>query len=111
MKRILYITLALLCLLGMFSCTRKDNADIVGKWIDTETEQVYEYTADGYYYEYSNENFTSDKTRYKVSGDEITYYIDDAPESGFSVKFEINGSNLVINDEIIYKPYTDVPQD
>lgn len=86
-------------------CSSK-SAGIVGKWIDSDTEQVYEYTADGYFYEYTNESFTSDKTRYKVKSGEITYYIEDVPESEYSVKYEIKDGNLVINGTLVYKPYS-----
>ena len=45
--------------------SEKSDKNIVGKWIDVSTEQTVEYTESGFYYEYINENFTADKTRYK----------------------------------------------
>ncbi len=102
MKKIIFALL--LVTLALCACSQPDS--IVGKWIDTETEAAYEYTADGYYYEYVNENFTTDKTRYSVDGGKITYYIDgENPNTGFSVDYEITDEgNLVINGEIEYKP-------
>ncbi len=87
-------------------CSSKSGS-LVGKWIDSDTEQIYEYTSDGYFYEYTNESFTSDKTRYKVKSGEITYYIEDVPESEYSVKYEIKDGNLVINGALVYKPYSE----
>lgn len=89
-----------------YGCSSKDGS-VVGKWTDSETEQIYEYTADGYFYEYTNESFTSDKTRYKVKSGEITYYIEGVPESEYSVKYEIKDGNLVINGKLVYKPYSE----
>lgn len=108
MKRIALITF--LALTVLCACAGKEDS-VVGKWIDSETEAMYEYTADGYYYEYVNENFTTDKTRYSVSGGKITYYIDgENPGTGFSVDYEItHEGNLVINGTLEYRPLT-VPE-
>lgn len=98
--------LAMICLLFTFllSCA-KDDKSIVGKWVDTETQTICEYTSDGYYFELMNEQFTTDKTKYIAKGGKITYYIEgDVPQNGFSVKYKIEDSNLIINDTIIYKP-------
>lgn len=98
--------LAMICLLCTFllSCA-KDDKSIVGKWVDTETQTICEYTSDGYYFELMNEQFTTDKTKYIAKGGKITYYIEgDTPDTGFSVNYEIKDSNLIINDVIVYTP-------
>lgn len=103
MKRaILVLLLTATCLL--LGCSNEKS--VVGKWIDDETEAVIEYTDDGYYYEYVNEGFTTDKTRYNVKNGKITYYIDgEAEETGFEVEYEIDKEgNLIINGEIKYRP-------
>ena len=105
MKRI--TAAALLCLSAFLASCSGKGESIVGKWIDTETEQIYEYTADGYFYEYSNESFTSEKTRYKTDGGKITYFLEDVPESEASVEYEFKDGNLVINGILEYKPYTE----
>ena len=101
-------TAAILILLSalLASCSGKSDS-IVGKWIDTETEQIYEYTADGYFYEYLNESFTSDKTRYKADGKKITYYLEGVPESESTVEYEFKDGNLIINGILEYKHYTE----
>ncbi len=105
MKRLICFIAVLI--FSLTACTPINNS-IVGKWIDEETEATIEYTADGYYYEYANENFTSDKTRYLVEANTITYYLDgDEPESGFSVEYEIKDGHLIINGELIYRPLTE----
>ncbi len=107
MKKITALCLVFMCVLAAL-CSCSSGKSIVGKWIDDSTEGIYEYTADGYYYEYVNESFTSDKTRYEVSDGKITYYIDGLrPEDGFSVSYEFDkDGNLVINGEIVYRPLT-----
>lgn len=99
--------LAVIALIAVICGCSSKSGGIVGKWIDSDTEQIYEYTADGYFYEYTNESFTSDKTRYKVNSGEITYYIENVPESEYSVKYEIKDGNLVINGVLVYKPYSE----
>ena len=104
MKKIAIILLMCLLCSMLFSCTSHDTS-LVGKWVDVETQTICEYTSDGYYYELMNENFTTDKTKYVAKGGKITYYIEgDTPDSGFSVKYRIKDSNLIINDVIVYKP-------
>lgn len=101
-----FFALVLICLFStlLLSCSSEDTS-IVGKWVDEETQTICEYTSDGYYYELVNEQFTADKTKYTAKGGKITYYIEgESPDTGFSVKYEIRDSNLIINDTIIYTP-------
>lgn len=87
------------------SVVSQDSRSIVGKWVDVKTEKIFEYTDDGFYYEYLNESFTTDKTRYEVQDGKITYYLDGStPDEGFSVDYEIKNGNLIINGVIEYKP-------
>ena len=80
-------------------------ADIVGKWIDVQTEQIFEYTADGFYYEYINESFTADKTRYLTENGNIYYYLDgEEPDMSFGVNYEVKDGHLFIAGVIEYKP-------
>ena len=113
MKR--FLTVLLTVVIMLCSCGEKSNVTdiseqavdtgIVGKWIDVETEKIFEYTDDGFYYEYLNEGFTSDKTRYIAENGKITYYLDgDTPDSGFSVDYEVKNGHLIINGIIEYKP-------
>lgn len=102
MKRFAVIFFVLICTL-LCSCSGKDKDAIVGKWVDNTTEQIIEYTYDGYYYEYINENFTSDKTKYKANGKKITYYIEGEPESEFSVEYTLKDDTLVIGGELEYR--------
>ncbi len=101
MKRFFASVCALVCII-FTACTDKEKSLIVGKWIDTTTEQIIEYTSDGYYYEYINESFTSDKTNYKINGDKITYYIENEPGSEFSVDYTLEGDTLIIGGKIEY---------
>ena len=111
MKKLIvsFIGVILLCLV-LLSCG-KGNKSIVGKWVDVRTEATYEYTADGYFYEYPNENFTSVKTRYTLDDGKITYYLDgDTPDStsAWSVPYEITEEgHLIIAGEIEYRPLVD----
>lgn len=83
----------------------KDDKSIIGKWIDIETEQIIEYTENGYYYEYINESFTADKTRYITEGGEIFYYLDgDSPDMSMGIDYEIKNGHLIIAGVIEYKP-------
>ncbi len=102
MKRILVTVSVLVCIL-LCSCSDNDKASIVGKWVDTATEQTIEYTSDGYYYEYINESFTTDKTNYKTDGDKITYYIEGEPESEFSVEYTLEEDTLIIGGAMEYR--------
>ena len=78
---------------------------LVGKWIDVETEKICEYTIDGYYYEWINENFTGEKTRYIANGKTITTYLDsDRKGTEYTVPYEFDGENLIIAGVIEYKP-------
>lgn len=104
------MSIVMLCLFFVSAstgCATKDKS-VTGKWIDVETEAVFEYTSDGYYYEYTNENFTSQKTRYIAKNGKITYYLDgDTPDgnTAYSVKYEITSEgNLIIGDKIEYRP-------
>ncbi len=105
-KKSIFTACAALLILMLSACGNSANEvqKIVGKWVDVKTEQVYEYTSDGYFYEYANENFTYDKTHYRIDGNKIYYYLDGAPETEFSVEYKFDGDNLVIEDEIIYAP-------
>ena len=99
--------LALMMVLMLSSCSEKVES-IAGKWVDDKTEGMIEYTADGFYYEYANENFTTDKTKYKLDDGKITYYLEGSdPDEGFSVPYEINEEgHLIIGGEIEYRPLT-----
>lgn len=98
------VTCIIVLLILCCSCTKIES--LTGKWIDDKTEAIVEYTSDGYYYEYANESFTTDKTRYTIKNGKIYYYIDgeDAAD-GFGVDYEFNSEgNLVIAGEIEYRP-------
>lgn len=101
MKKLSILITAIICIL---LCSCSDTKDeLVGKWVDNTTEQIIEYTGDGYYYEYVNESFTSDKTKYRVSGDMITYYIEGEEESEFSVEYSLDGDTLTIGGVLEYR--------
>ena len=114
MKKALILLTALCLLLCSCSftsnnCTNplldKNKASIVGKWIDVETEQIVEYTENGFYYEYINEGFTTDKTRYSVEDGKIYYYLDgDVPDYSMGIDYEIKDGHLFIAGAIEYKP-------
>lgn len=106
MKKFLSIVLFLVITICACACTnKKSEKSLIGKWIDVERETIFEYTSDGYYYEYLNENYTTDKTRYRVKGDEITYFLDNDDSTSYSVKFEIDeNGHLIINGILEYKP-------
>lgn len=108
MKKLSILITAIICIL-LCSCSDRESA-LVGKWIDNTTEQIIEYTSDGYYYEYVNESFTSDKTRYKASDDTITYYIDGEEDTEFSVEYSLDGDRLVIAGELEYRRLA-IPED
>jgi len=105
MKKILLAITSLMCFMCLFAGCAKEPS-IVGKWIDDKTEAMFEYTSDGYYYEYANESFTSIKTKYIVKNGEIIYYLEDSsPDEGTAVPYEINDEgNLVIGGEVEYRP-------
>lgn len=100
-KKILSVVVFVLVLC---SCT-KITPDIVGRWRDQATGRVVEYTADGLYYEFINENFTTDKTNYRVSNGKITYFIPEVSESEYSVEYEVKDGKLIIAGSIEYIPY------
>ena len=115
MKRVFSLILASLLLLC--SCTPAENIDtdpvvqyeidneIVGKWIDTLTEQIIEYTDDGFYYEYINESFNSVKTRYITENGKIYYYLDgDEPDMSVGIEYEKKGDRLIVAGVLEYKP-------
>ena len=114
MKKILVLCLAAMLLfcscnfganIGTGSAGEKNHGSIVGKWIDNKTEQIVEYTADGFYYEYINESFTSDKTRYKAENGKIYYYLDgDEPDYEIGIDYEIKDGGLIIAGQIEYRP-------
>ena len=114
MKKILMLCVAATILLcscnfakntGNNPVSDKNEASIVGKWIDNETEQIIEYTSDGYYYEYINESFTADKTRYVTEDGKIYYYLDgDTPDMSFGINYEVKDGNLIIAGVIEYRP-------
>ena len=82
-----------------------EDVSIVGKWIDVQTEQIIEYTDDGFYYEYINEGFTSDKTRYLVENGKVYYYLDgDTPDMSFGIDYEVKNGNLIIAGVLEYRP-------
>ncbi|MBQ8759760.1 MAG: hypothetical protein IJZ20_08725 [Clostridia bacterium] len=105
MKKSLFL-LIVLCVL-LCSCAKTDSIDerIVGKWIDTETEQIVEYTESGYYYEYINENFTTDKTKFITKNDKIYYFLDgDEPDMKTGIDYEIKDGHLFVAGVIEYRP-------
>ena len=115
MKRIFLLIISAVLLLC--SCAPAENVDtapvaqneidgeIVGKWIDTLTEQIIEYTADGFYYEYINESFNSVKTRYITENGKIYYYLDgDEPDMSVGIEYEKKGDHLVVAGVLEYKP-------
>ncbi len=104
MKR--FIALLSVLVFVLCSCTRlPEDSRIVGKWIDMKTEQIIEYTADGYYYEYINESFTADKTRYTVQDGKLYYYLDKGePDMSFGIDYEIKDGHLFIAGVLEYKP-------
>ena len=90
---------------GTSSLSEKSDKNIVGKWIDVSTEQTVEYTESGFYYEYINENFTADKTRYMTQDGKIYYYLDgDAPDMELGIDYEIKDGHLFIASVIEYRP-------
>ena len=114
MKRFFSLILAITLLLcscnfggndGTGPVADKGEESIVGKWIDNETEQIIEYTAGGYYYEYINESFTTDKTRYMTEDGKIYYYLDgDSPDMSMGIDYEIKNGNLIIAGVLEYRP-------
>ena len=115
MKR--FIVSIVSALLLLCSCTPTANVDtppvlvheidenIVGKWIDVKTEQIVEYTDDGFYYEYINESFTADKTRYITQDSKIYYYLDgDTPDAAVGIDYEIKNGLLFVAGILEYKP-------
>lgn len=114
MKKV-FILLTALCLLlcscsfgsndGTNPLSNKNEKSIVGKWIDVETEQIVEYTESGFYYEYINEGFTADKTRYTVEDGKIYYYLDgNSPDYSIGIDYEIKNGHLFVAGAIEYKP-------
>ena len=86
---------------------QESDKNIIGKWIDVETEQIVEYTESGFYYEYINENFTTDKTRYKTENGKVYYYFDgDEPDMTMGIDYEIKDGHLFVAGAIEYKPMT-----
>ena len=107
MRKILILCLAVILVLCSCSFGKGGDSDksIVGKWIDNSTEQIVEYTDEGFYYEYINESFTSDKTRYKAENGKIYYYLDgDKPDYDIGIGYEIKDGNLIIAGQIEYRP-------
>lgn len=98
------IIFALVLVLMLCACA-KNSPSVVGRWRDETTGRVVEYTADGLYYEFINENFTTDKTNYRVKNGKIEYYIPDAPESEYEVEYEVKDGKLIIEGTIEYIPY------
>ena len=110
MKKLILAVSALIFVCVMLTgCGKKHS--IVGKWVDVKTEATFEYTEDGYFYEYANENFTSQKTKYELSNNEIIYYLDgDTPDgdTAWSVPYEFTkDGHLIIAGEIEYRPLID----
>ncbi len=88
--------------------TQKDKKTICGKWIDEISGQVYEYTEDGYYYEYANENFTSIKTKYELRDGKIFYYLDgQQPDTDTGVEYSVTDDKLIIAGQLEYKRLLD----
>ena len=113
MKRV--FSLIVLSMLLLCSCSfgnggtkpasKKDDASVIGKWIDVETEQIVEYTESGFYYEYINEGFTADKTKYMTEDGKIYYYLDgDEPDMSIGIDYEVKDGHLFIAGVIEYKP-------
>ena len=111
MKKIFFATILSFLFLVMFSCTNNNSNSLVGMWEETVSHQIVSFTEDGYYYEGVNESFTADKTKYKATGREITYYIENQPGTEFSVDYTFdNKGNLVINDVLTYEKI-EVPEE
>lgn len=114
MKRTLILIFALCLILcscsfggngGTSPLSGKSDKSIVGKWIDVKTEQIVEYTESGFYYEYINENFTADKTRYMTENGKVYYYLDgDSPDMEVGIDYEIKDGHLFIAGVIEYRP-------
>ena len=114
MKRVLVLCVTAMLLLcscnfagnkGNTELSEKEEKSIVGKWIDVETEQIIEYTESGYYYEYINEGFTADKTRYVTEDGKIYYYLDgDSPDMSMGIDYEIKNGHLFIAGVLEYRP-------
>ena len=103
MKKVFFAFILALFCLGFVSCGNNSKS-IVGMWEETVSHQVVSFTQDGYYYEGVNESFTADKTKYKISGKTITYYIENQPGTEFSVDYTFdNKGNLVINGVLTYE--------
>ena len=115
MKRIFLLVMSAVLVLVLCSCLGNTETDpvleyeidenIVGKWIDVKTEQIIEYTEDGFYYEYINESFTSVKTRYITQAGKIYYYLDgNEPDASVGIEYERKGDRLIVAGELEYKP-------
>ena len=115
MKKVTALLLAVMFLLCACSSNAENvssspsleakDIEIVGKWIDVQTEQIIEYTEDGFYYEYINESFTSDKTRYLIDNGKVYYYLDgEEPDMSFGIDCEVKNGHLFIAGVIEYKP-------
>lgn len=115
MKRVFSLILASLLLLC--SCTPAENVDtapvaqneidgeIVGKWIDTLTEQIIEYTDDGYYCEYINQSLGNDRTKYITENGKIYYYLDGSePDMNNGIDYEIKNGHLFVAGVLEYRP-------
>lgn len=115
MKRIIALCLAVMMLLCSCSFVsnmgtkripqQKADKSIVGKWIDVVTEQVVEFTDDGYYCEYINQSLGNDRTRYLTQNDRIYYYLDgEEPDMDMGIEYEIKDGRLIIAGVLEYKP-------
>ena len=111
MKKLFFaLALTVSCLICV-SCGKDNSGSLVGMWEETVSHQIVSFTADGYYYEGVNESFTADKTKYKATGNTITYYIENQPGTEFSVDYTFdNKGNLVINNVLTYEKI-EIPQE
>ena len=90
---------------GTSPITHEADKQIVGKWIDVITEQIVEYTDDGYYCEYINQSLGNDRTKYITDGGKIYYYLEnDEPDMTLGIEYEIKDGHLIVAGALEYKP-------
>lgn len=114
MKRIFslfFCVLLILCSCGVVGNdaakpihSQKDKG-LIGKWIDTTTEQIIEYTDDGYYCEYINQSLGNDRTKYITENGKIYYYLDGSePDMNNGIDYEIKNGHLFVAGVLEYRP-------
>ncbi len=90
-NRILLPLFALsLLLLLLTACGQKK--ELVGVWKCElyGSELVVEFTADGKFIDRTD----SVENRYRIKGDSLEIYVEDAPESALSIDFKVSGDTL-----------------